>query len=275
MFSEEPETSRTEGSASAEALLRASLDALLDPHVLLEAERDPSGRIVDFLYRDVNQATCAYLGLSREELLGRGVVETMPGIKDTLLPGYIRCLDTGEPLILDDFSYDNEVLLDTRRYDLRATRATATSIALTWRDVTERFESMERIAASEQQYRLVAGNMGDFVAHVRDGRIVWASPSVAKVLGATPDYWIGREASEVIPPEDLPTFAANMSTLMAGGIVQERVRAVTVDGVTHWIHLHANPFYDADGRQEGLVASLRLIDDEVALPPCSGHGICG
>ena len=77
----------------------------------------------------------------------------MPGIKATLLDGCIRCLETGEPLILNDFSYDNEVLLDTRRYDLRTTRATRTSIVLTWRDVTERFQAAKRPAESDERYQ--------------------------------------------------------------------------------------------------------------------------
>ncbi|MGV1006734.1 MAG: PP2C family protein-serine/threonine phosphatase [Candidatus Nanopelagicales bacterium] len=134
-------------------LLRVSSESLLDPQARLEATRDSSGQIVDFLYRDVNQATCDYLGLTREELIGLGVVEAMPGIRYTLLPDYVRCLDTGEPLILNDFSYDNEILADTRRYDLRCTRATPTALVLTWRDVTDRVHTMERLAASEQQLR--------------------------------------------------------------------------------------------------------------------------
>ena len=71
-------------SNAAAALLRASTEALLDPQVLLEAATDSSGQIVDFLYRELNQATCDYLGLSRAELLGRGIVESMPGIRATL-----------------------------------------------------------------------------------------------------------------------------------------------------------------------------------------------
>ena len=125
----------------------------------LEATRDSSGQVVDFLYRDINQATCDYLGVTREELIGRGVVEAMPGIRDTLLPDYIRCLDTGEPVILNDFSYDNEILVDTRSYDLRATRATPTSLVLTWRDVTDRVHTMERLADSERQLRQQADLM--------------------------------------------------------------------------------------------------------------------
>ena len=54
---------------SAAALLRASTEALLDPQVLLEAVRDSSGRVVDFRYREVNQATCDYFGLARDDVM--------------------------------------------------------------------------------------------------------------------------------------------------------------------------------------------------------------
>ena len=151
----------------ARSLLRASADALLDPHVLLEAQRDSLGQVVDFIYREVNQATCDYLGVSREDLLGRGLAEIMPGAKGALLDGYIRCLETGEPVILDDLSYDNEILRDTRRYDLRATRVTPSSITLTWRDVTERSRSAELLDQSrdlqseaDSRYRRLLDNSG-------------------------------------------------------------------------------------------------------------------
>ena len=230
----------TEGTPSAAggtepgaALLQASADAMLDPQVLLEAARDSSGQIVDFLFRELNQATCDHLGLSREQLLGRGAVETVPGIKGSLLPGCIRCLDTGQPLVLDDFSfsYDSEGLLDSRRYDLRATRATATSIAVTWRDVTERFEAAERLAASENNFRLMAENSTDVVVHVRDGRFVWVSPSVDSLLGAPAEYWVGREVREIFPRSDLAAWAARVKTVTMGGVVRERQGQLVAQGV--------------------------------------------
>jgi serine phosphatase RsbU (regulator of sigma subunit) len=135
------------------ALLRASLDGMLDPQVLLEAVRDPSGAITEFVYIEVNEATCEYLGLSREDLLGRGLTEMNPGVKSSeVFGGCVKCLDTGEPLAIDDMTYDNEILLGTRRYDLRATRATPTCITLSWRDVTERFAMTLRI--SDARHRL-------------------------------------------------------------------------------------------------------------------------
>jgi len=143
----------------SELALRAVADALLDPQVLLEAVRDATGEVVDFIYREVNQATCDYLGMTRQELLGRGAVEMMPGLKGNLFPDYIRCLKTGEPLMRDNFAYDNEVLRDTRRYDVRVTRATVDSLVLTWRDITNRFQSAQDLARSRDLLRAATDAM--------------------------------------------------------------------------------------------------------------------
>lgn len=90
------------------------------------------------------------------------------------------------------------------------------------------------------------------------------SPSVTDVLGAPPEYWIGREICDIIPPEDRAGFSQRLATLEAGGTIQRRSRLITRDGDTHWVHLHSKPFYDAAGRQDGYTSALRVIDDEVA-----------
>ena len=67
----------------AEALLRASFDAVLDPQMLIEAVRDEAGQIVDFAYRDVNRATCEALGVAKDELVGRRLRDTLPGFEES------------------------------------------------------------------------------------------------------------------------------------------------------------------------------------------------
>lgn len=246
-------------------LLRASADAMLDPQVLLEAVRDPEGRVEDFRYIAANRAAYLYLQVSEEELLARNVLDTLPNLEESgLMARYAHCLEDGQPVILSDFSYFNEMLDDARRYDIRATRAGRDLLSVTWSDVTDRFEADRRLADSEKQYRLLADNSSDLIVHVRDGRVVWTSPSVEDVLGAPPEHWIGREVREVVPAEDQAAFAERLAILAAGGTVQQRVRVISIDGVVHWVHLRSTPFYDTDGRMDGFTASLRVIDAEVA-----------
>jgi PAS domain S-box-containing protein len=248
------------------AVLRASADSMLDPQVLLEAIRGPDRRVVDFRYRSVNRAACAYLGVEESDLIGHAQDETSPNLKGSELHRrFAQCLADGEPLVLDDFAYFNEILDGARRYDLRATRAGADLISLTWRDVTDRFDAAQRIADSELKYRLIALNSGDVVLHARDGKIAWISPSVQDVLGAPPEHWVGRELRDAVPAEDLAGYAERLKVIEAGGTTHRRVRLVAVDGAHRWIDVSAKPFFDADGHRDGVLATLRLADHDVVI----------
>lgn len=266
-YNESQSAHALESAERANALLRASADGMLDPQALLEAVRDDNGEVVDFVYRDVNRATGAYLGLAPDELIGRTLLETMPNLKPSgLLARYARCVDTHEPMLLDDVPYDNEILAGPRRYDIRGNYAGGDLMTLTWSDVTERYAAAQRVVESEERFRLLAENSGDVVAHIReDGLIVWVSPSVQEVLGAPPDHWIGQDMRATVPPDELDNQAAIVGRILAGEDVVARSRVLSVDGVTHWIHLHGRVFRNADGERDGLTVAFRVIDDEVRM----------
>jgi PAS domain S-box-containing protein len=264
VFYDESESAQAlESLARAHAQLRASADGMLEPQAFLEAVRDPGGAIVDFIYRDVNRAACTYLSMNREDLVGRSPLATLPNLKSSgLLALFAQCVTSREPLILDDVSYDNEILSGRRRYDLRGNSAGGDFMTLTWRDVTERFESARRITQSEQRFRLLAENSGDVVMHVRDGVIVWISPSVRQALGAPPEHWVGRNLVDIIPHEDHDAHG-KVTWLTADRAVIPRGRVAAADGTTHWVYVHAKAFHDTDGTADGYTASFRVIDDEV------------
>ncbi|MDA0250895.1 MAG: PAS domain S-box protein [Actinomycetota bacterium] len=251
-------------SERAHALARANTDALMDPQVLLEGVRDTSGRIVDLVYRDVNVATCLDIGLSRDELIGHSCLESRPKLRGSgLLAHVIDSLENRRPLVLDDVSYQSEPCDPMRYYDVRASYAGADSISITWRDVTARVTAAQRIAESEERFRLLAENAGDVVVHVRDGRFVWISPSVEGVLGRPAEYWTGRDVQEMAVPGDRRRLTARLREVAESGPLVTRARVLAADGTTHWIALHANPFLDAHGQPDGVTASFRVIDDEV------------
>lgn len=249
----------------AAGLLRASSDAMLDPQVLLEAVRDSGGRIVDFVYREANLATFQYLDVTRDDLVGRTLLEVMPNMGPAgLIERYAECVETRQPLILDNFRYETQMLPGPRRYEIRGNYAGGDHLALTWRDVTERFETEHRIAVSEEQFRLLAENVADVVLRVVDGRVTWISNSVEKALGAPPEHWLGRQAADFVAPASEETYWAGTSDITEGETFKGRLSLLGADGTPHWVHMHAKNFLEADGSPNGLVASFRVIDDEVA-----------
>ncbi|MGV1089207.1 MAG: SpoIIE family protein phosphatase [Mycobacterium sp.] len=115
--------------------------------------------------------------------------------------------------------------------------------------------------ALQRQYR----DFGDVVSHIRDGRIVWVSPSVEDVFGAPPSHWLGREVREFIPQDELSDYAGWTQTLLEGGVIKERIRVKSLDGTAHWVHLHARPFLRPDGHHDGVTVAFRLADDDVSV----------
>lgn len=254
-----------ESSNRATALLRASTDAMLDPQMFMEGIWH-DGHVVDLVHRDVNKAACEYLGLSREELVGHSILETMPNMAGSEeLTGFLRCAESGEPVILDDSPLENHYLGQTRYYDTRAAQSVPGWITVTWRDVTERSQLTRRIAASEEQFRLLTENVADVVVRIADdGTVTWVSNSVEKALGAPAEYWTGRQVQDLAMPGQQDEARVRWAEIAGGGTTLGRDRILGADGTPHWVHLHAKPYFGADGRRDGVVMSFRVIDDEVA-----------
>lgn len=253
------------GGHATNAVLRASADALLDPCVLLDAVRDSSGRIVDFCYRQINQSTCDQFGLSRAEMLGRGLVETSPGEK-TLLPGYIRCLETGEPLVVNDFRYDGDISTAGRRFDFRATRATSNSIVLTWRDVTERFQMSQRLAASEARYRRSMDCAAIGMCLVApDGRFIEVNDSLCRFFGYDADTLTTKTWQELTAPDYLEADQNKVNDVLDGRLESYRMvkQYVHADGHLIWGDLSVSCIRDEHGLVENFISQITDITAQV------------
>ena len=100
------------------ALSRASPTGCLDPQVLWKpCGTPPEGHRLRV--RGSQPGGGTNLGLSQEGLLGRRLSDGWFRRVDVrTLRRYAVCLDTGEPVILDDTRHHSEILDDTRRYDV-------------------------------------------------------------------------------------------------------------------------------------------------------------
>jgi diguanylate cyclase (GGDEF)-like protein/PAS domain S-box-containing protein len=248
------------------ARLRATLDSLLDPHVMLEAVRDRNGKITDFLFTDANEAACSYNKLDREHLVGRRLLELLPAHTSSgLLDMYREALESRRPLVLNDFVYPHEIHASDRRFDIRAIRV-GDALSFTWRDVTDRYLMAQQLAASEEHYRLLTINSYDTAIRIDDaGQVSWVSPSIKPLLGWDPGEWVGRPVTEFVTPDSLPSLRSNLERVTHGEPVVARYRALAKDGSAHWAESRATPYLNAQNQRDGIVAAFHLIDEQVAM----------
>lgn len=140
-----------------EERFRKSVDNLLDAFAISTAVRDESGKITDFEITFINLAARDMFGLTWDALVGKRVSELFRAVRTTgLFDAWVKVVETGEPCVIDDLSYEDEVLGHRISFtvDLRATRL-GDGVAVAWRDVTERKRiEMEREHIYEREHRI-------------------------------------------------------------------------------------------------------------------------
>ena len=243
---------------------RVTVDSMLDPFVVLEAVRNDAGELYDFVFTIANAAAATDQNVALEELVGSEFLTLFPHLKDQgIFEAYAHVVDTGEPLIIDDTEVYNDVLGQTRQYDIRGAKA-GESLVLTWRDVTRRHEMQKQLTEQETVYRMATESAYDAILHVDGaGNVLWAS-SFEQLAGYTPDDLVGRSAFVLVASDDLAEIQAAFAEALAGRPVPRReIRIVMADGTRKWVTFRSRVVEAASGGTVSLMTMLRDIDDEV------------
>ena len=240
------------------ARLKATRDALMDPHIMLEAVRDEGGAVVDFVFADANDSAIVYNHSTREALIGARLLSLLPGlVRSGVFKSYVRTVETGQPLMQDDSTYFNEIWGSERHCDVRAIKV-GDGLSYTWRDVTERAEL-------SQKFRLLAENSSDVVFETNlYGEICWVSPSVRDVLGWSPGALVGTSPTDLITSDDWPQVDAWRCAVYNGKPVEvENLRVKTAAGELRWMAVRIQPSRNTAGEVTGGVVGLRDCQSEV------------
>jgi PAS domain S-box-containing protein len=84
-------------------------------------------------------------------------------------------------------------------------------------DLTTERNAQERLAESEKSYRLITNNMRDFVAlHTADGRMIYASPSLEKMIGIAAQDALGKKPFSLVHPVDVQHMRDVLTEVTSG-----------------------------------------------------------
>ena len=130
-----------------------------------------------------------------------------------------------------------------------------------WHDVTAEYELRDQLEQREEQFRILVENANDVVLLQVEGRVVFASPAVERILGWTPDELIGREVTSLWHRDDQDAAEA-LHTLSLRADSSNVMRMQHRDGSVRWIEISASPITQPDGRL-GAVSILRDVTETV------------
>lgn len=261
------EQALAESQAAAQAdreRLRATMNAMLDPHFVIAPIRDEGGRIIDFFHVDANDAGLIHAGFDRDAFIGSRLLELIPG-QQAVIDRYVEVFESGRPMIEDAMPFANPAAPDdpdsVRLFDVRGIRV-GDALSITVRDVTDREEAARKLAESQARYRLLAENAGDVVYRLRfDGTIEWLSEGVQGITGHGPERFIGHNMSEYVSERDDEVLDAAALEAVRTGRSTVRFRVTDRFGNQRWLEATMRPASTDAGML--LVGGCRDIQNEM------------
>jgi len=176
------------------------------------------------LVRMVNQRASELLGYSVDELIGRRVLDlyaATPGGKAKAQEAFERFL-AGEAFLQEELEMQRAdgrtILISLTTHPIRDAKGRVIESRSMVVDITEGKQAEQALQESEERYRSLVELSPDAITVVSEGKIVFANPAEATLMGASsPEELIGKSAIELLHPEDRST-------------VEERIRRIDEEG---------------------------------------------
>ena len=216
----------------------------------------------NWLYTHVNAAAEQTLRSTREELLGRNVLELFHSTADDpARPFYERAMAERVAVSFEVFYPPLSIWAEVRAYP-----AADGGLSVFFRDVTER--AGHRIAQEESEARLREaqriGRIGDWEFDLTTGAVTW-SPQVFEIHGRDPREGPPRNLEEVVAmyeAESATRLQEHVARAIESGEAQDYELVTSREGVAR-VHVQARalPRKDANGRVVALYGTIQDITE--------------
>lgn len=105
----------------------------------------------------------------------------------------------------------------------------------------ERYQALDELRKSEERYRTVIENVGVGVVVVQDGRMVFANPSLVRIVGHPLDFLLSQPFTATVHPDDIPAMVDRHQRRLRGEVVETLYgfRIVTLQGEVRSLELSA------------------------------------
>ncbi|GGE12441.1 hypothetical protein GCM10011390_34490 [Aureimonas endophytica] len=248
--------------AASETKWRGLFEQLEEGFILGRVLRGEGGRIVDWVYEEVNRAWGELVGIAPERALGRTIRELIPGIEDAWVNEFADVVDTGQPI-----RFTRQVGTFDRWYDGVAQPLGDDRFTVLFLEVTDRVRAEEEFRRAREQLQLAveAANIGIFDFDPVEGRLGWDARTRA-FFGVPSDRPVDYVTflDGLHPDDRARTDEVVRASLDPAGSGRYDVVFRTIglaDGVERWIAAKGQAFFAGD-RAVRFVGTVRDITEE-------------
>ena len=246
----------------AETELKQSFEALFNSIdeglAIVEMMYDESGQIIDMIFRQVNRAYERQGGI--HNVVGRSVIEMLPGVESAWLDRYKQVARTGEPIRVEDYQRDVD-----RWFDVYFSRVDADGrfVAIVFKDITDRKRQELALRASEERFQQFAkaSAAGLWIRRADTLAMEFVSPAIGTIYGVEPDALLGEVVrwAAMIVPDDRDVALGHLEEARTGSVAMHEFRIQRPsDGAFRWIRNTDFPL-----RDDGHIRRIGGIAEDV------------
>ncbi len=244
---------RSKALRASESKYRTLIDNLSDTIV----ELDSTG---EFLF--ISPQVEGLFGRTPAELVGKNVFDYIhPADLEEAKTLFGRAIEVGETVSLDLRSqHKNEDYIEISGSGRTVTKdGNDITIVSVIRDVTAAKSAQRELKAAEARFRALVQHLADAITILdTNGTITYASPSIVRVLGYSPEEVLGRNPAEFVHDQDYPPMVAAFDTLIdrPGTPIERTFRMRHKDG--SWCYIEGTGInLTADAAVGGVIATFR------------------
>ena len=244
-----------EGLQQSQERYKMLFERMLDGHAVHEIICDETGRPIDYRFLDINPAFEAMTGLGRE-IIGKTVLEVMPGTEQYWIDIYGQVALTGQPARFENYSGE----VGQKWFEVLAYSPGQNQFAVLFQEITQRKQMEEALRQSEVRFRTLVESIDDIVFTLDDqqrhtgvyGR--WLENS-----GLSPEFFIGKTARDIMGVEAAKAHETATERALAGESVVYEWSSSDPDGSTSSFQTSLSPLKNAQAEVVGLVGIGRDI----------------
>ena len=211
-----------------------------------EVVRDEQGRVVDFVFLEVNEAFTGQTGHPAQAVLGQRATRAMPGFPYSVIQRYGAVVDSGT-----SSAFEVQVpALDHRVYEARAHPLGDDRFAVLFLDITGRKRMEQALEESRASLVAIVDSVDQIIWTARpDGHHDFFNRRWYEFTGAVPGTTDGDDWALLFHPDDRErTFARWRHSLATGEPYEIEYRLRHHTGIYRWVLGRAHPVRNEAGR---------------------------